>query len=917
MVMETRFIPSLVLLSVVVAIMASYVALNLAHSVSNAKGRAQALWLTGGALAMGFGIWSMHFVGMLAFEMPGMEMAYDVPLLVLSVLVAIGASALALFIVSRPTVPMSSLISGGIAMAAAIAGMHYIGMYSMRMEARILWNPYYVLLSIAIALGASFAALLISIRLRNRPENHWLQSIASTLMGFAIAGMHYTGMVAATFVHDESSNIDSSNLLVSSGLAMAVISTTLLILGLALAGSIGQRLWALKTKLTREVLYSSEAKFRVLIEAVKDYAIFMLDLNGKITTWNSGAERITGYSDRDIIGRHVSTLYTRDDLISDTARSELNIARERGHFEGEGIRVRKDGTTFWASIAITPLFNPDGSISGFSKVTRDITQLKEAEDKMRHLNAELEKRVRERTLALQAREAQLRSITDALPVLIAQLDRDEKFLFANSAFCDWFHVGSDRIVDLHFKDVLGERYKANEPQIRKVLSGEPAFYERHSLSGAREAVLGITFVPEKDEDGTTRGFIVLASDISRHKEIEAELKSAKEAAEVANATKSAFLANMSHEIRTPLGAVLGFSELMLNDKISASERFNSMEIIKRNGKLLSNIINDILDLSKVEAGKLEIEKAEVQFFDLLNEIGSLLNLEAAGKGITLKISSEGRIPHVIRTDPTRLRQILFNIIGNAIKFTDRGTVDVSVKLKPTETGATALAFFVKDTGTGIKPEQVQRLFSPFSQADASTTRKFGGTGLGLVLAKKLANALGGDVVLRESTPGRGSTFVVTIDPGQENEILFESPRPGEVESNIFPIPARETNRQELSRRIRVLVVDDSADNQALMTKLITLAGAEVETAANGREGIAKALQGDFNVILMDLQMPEMDGYEATRELRKRGFNRPIIALTAHAMKEERRKCLEGGFTDHLTKPVDRELLIQALSDHSA
>src|SRR3989344_2928183 len=212
MVMTTRFIPSLVLLSVVVAILASYVALNLAYSVTQAKGKAKIIWLACGALAMGFGIWSMHFVGMLAFEMPGMEMAYDVPELILSVLVAIGASALALFVVSRPVVPLGSLISGGIAMAAAISGMHYIGMYSMRMAARIEWNVFYVVLSIIVALAASFAALLISIRLRNKPDRLSLLIFASILMGFAISGMHYTGMMAATFVHDNSAVINSSNL---------------------------------------------------------------------------------------------------------------------------------------------------------------------------------------------------------------------------------------------------------------------------------------------------------------------------------------------------------------------------------------------------------------------------------------------------------------------------------------------------------------------------------------------------------------------------------------------------------------------------------------------------------------------------------------------------------------------------------
>ncbi len=918
--MATRFVPSIVLLSVLVAIFASYVALNLAHSVTQAKGKAQAAWLAIGAIAMGVGIWSMHFVGMLAFEMPGMEMAYDVPFMLLSVVVAILASALALFVVSRPIVTASSILSGGIAMAAAIAGMHYIGMFSMRMAARIEWNLFLVVLSIVIALVASFAALWISVRLRNNPERLKLLVFASILMGVAISGMHYTGMVAATFVHDDSIKITNSHLLVTSGLTMAVIATTLLILCLALAGSVGQRLWTLRTKITEDIVNSSEEKFRMLVEAVKDYAIFMLDLDGNITTWNSGAERITGYKDGEVIGKHVSILYSLDDAQNDTTSRELRDARETGHFEGEAIRVRKDGTKFLANVVITPLFGRDGGLKGYSKVTRDITLLKASDARMRNVNEELEQRVRERTTALQGREAQLQTITNALPVLVAQFDKQERITFANESFCDWFQVGREEITNLSFSDILGERYEANKEHFAKALRGESVTYERKTASAGRHAIMSITCVPEFDdhEKKTVKGFIIVATEVSKYKEIEGELKAAKEAAEVANATKSAFLANMSHEIRTPLGAILGFSELMMSEAMSASEKVNNVEIIKRNGKLLSNIINDILDLSKVEAGKLQIEKTEVKILALLNEVASLMNLEAQGKGIKLTISSEGAIPSRVITDPTRLKQILFNIIGNAIKFTERGSVDVKVQLVPSRSAGTKLAFSVKDTGTGISTDQSARLFEPFMQADVTTTRKFGGTGLGLVLSKKLAAALGGDVRLDASSPGEGSTFVVTIDPGHVREVLFESSASSSedgAEKNVIRISTSEPVAD--LRHLEVLIVDDSSDNRALVKKILMLSGVSVDVASNGREGMEKALAGDFDLVLMDLQMPEMDGYEATRNLRTRGYKKPIIALTAHAMTEERKRCLESGFNDHLTKPIDRESLVRTLAEYSA
>jgi len=767
--MEVVYNPSLVFLSVMVAILASYVALNLAYSVTQAKGLAQMVWLTCGSLAMGVGIWSMHFVGMLAFEMPGMEMAYDVPLMALSIVVAILGSALALFVVSRPQVQTGSLVSSGIAMAAAISGMHYIGMYSMRMEARIQWNVYLVIASILIALAASFAALTIAIRLRNKPDRLFLLMLASILMGFAISGMHYTGMFAATFIHDSSVQIEAANILVTSGLVVATLSTTLLILGIALYSSIGMRIMSMRE---------------------------------------------------------------------------------------------------------------------------------------------------ERSQVIQERESQLRTITNAIPTLVAQVDRNEHILFANDAFCDWFCRTHEEVSKLKFEDVLGEdRYPANKVYIDQALNGQTVSYERLSFSGSRKAILNITFVPEYDHDRRVKGFIIVAADVSKYKEIEAELKKAKEQAEVANETKSAFLANMSHEIRTPLGAVIGFSELMIDPDMSASEKLNSIEIIRRNGKLLSAIINDILDLSKVEAGKLEIEKVDVDLFELLSEIAALLNLDAAAKGIRLTVAFDGPIPHVIKTDPTRLRQILFNIVGNAIKFTEKGVVSLTVKLASTD--SSKLNFLVQDTGTGITAEQAQRLFSPFTQADATTTRRFGGTGLGLSLSKKLALALGGNVILESSTLGKGSTFVVSIDHGQSKEIIFESTDHTleETAAKVLNFASR-AGTTPLSS-LNILVVDDSLDNLALIKRLLSLSGAQVETANSGREGVEKALSEKFSLVLMDLQMPDMDGYEATKELRSRGFDKPIIALTAHAMKEERKRCLESGFNNHLTKPIDRNALIHILSEYPA
>lgn len=904
MAMEYKFNPLLVTLSILVAIFASYVALNIANNLNQAKGRARAFWLTCGALAMGVGIWSMHFVGMLAFEMPGMAMAYDVPLMVLSILVAIGASALGLYIVSRPVVPFGSILTGGIAMAAAISGMHYIGMFSMRMSARIVWNPYLVVLSVLIALAASFGALFVLVRQRGQGRRSWELPLASVVMGIAVSGMHYTGMFAGSYVHTPEDPIESSHLLVSSGLTLAVMAMTILILALALASSVGQRLWQSRSRKAAESLSVSEEKFRHLVEAVKDYAIFMLDPSGYITTWNMGAERITGYPASEVIGGHVSMFYPPEDIENRTLEKELSTAATTGHFEGEGRRLRKDGRIYVASIVLSPLFGGDGTVIGYSKVVRDITADKASERRMRLLNDELERHVLARTRALERREGQLRTITNAVPNLIAQLDAGEQLLFANDTFLRWFNGEKTGLVGKTLREIMGEqRYEGNRPYIERALAGEIVSYERLSQTETSSATLGITFIPEFDDDKKVSGFIVVANDISKYKAIQEELRQAKEAAEVANEAKSAFLANMSHEIRTPLGAVLGFSELLLNGELSISERVNSVEVIKRNGRLLSNIINDILDLSKVEAGKLEIEKVDVPFSEIMAEIGSVLSLEADEKGIELRVTSEGAIPSHIQTDPLRLRQVLLNIVGNAIKFTNRGWVQVRVKAVPSDSGAIKLAFIVKDTGEGIAPEQRHRLFKPFTQADASTTRKFGGTGLGLVLSRKLAQALGGDIELTETVRGEGSTFTITIDPGVSEIVSLES-----------SVAVRASSSLSL-KEFKVLLVDDSLDNQALIQKILRLAGAEVVTAGNGREAVDKAMSGEFSLILMDLQMPEMDGFEATKRLRELGYKKPIIALTAHAMKEERQRSLRSGFDDHITKPIDREYLIRTLTEY--
>lgn len=394
---------------------------------------------------------------------------------------------------------------------------------------------------------------------------------------------------------------------------------------------------------------------------------------------------------------------------------------------------------------------------------------------------------------------------------------------------------------------------------------------------------------------TSHGTLVTSAirDISDRKRIETELKSARESAVAANQAKSEFLANMSHEIRTPLTGILGYAEMLMNYCKTDEDRKNYAKKIKKNADNLTELINDILDLSKVEAGALKVENLPLSLSDEIEATLSWLGDQAQEKGIAIESIIERPLPSTIVSDPKRLRQVLTNVIGNAIKFTERGKISVRVKAE-----STFISIYVEDTGCGIPQPSQQKLFEPFVQADSSTTRKYGGTGLGLALSRRLARALGGDLILVQSTPNRGSTFKITISPGDSKYVKEMGSRTPEIEADLSGV--------------RALLAEDLSDNAELITAFLSKHGAEVTWARDGEEALRLARKESFDLILMDLQMPIMDGYAATKKLRLTHPALPIVALTAHAMSGEREKCLQSGFTDFLTKPLDLPLLLSTI-----
>jgi len=419
------------------------------------------------------------------------------------------------------------------------------------------------------------------------------------------------------------------------------------------------------------------------------------------------------------------------------------------------------------------------------------------------------------------------------------------------------------------------------------------------------------FIPKPFSEAVVRARVRNVIRIrSRHKRVEA-----------ATEAKAQFLANMSHEIRTPMTAILGFADLLYSEgdiSRAPKHRIAAIQTIKRNGEYLLDLINDILDLSKVETGKMEVERIRCSAVQVIADVASMMRVKASAKGIPLEVEYAGAIPETIHTDPTRLRQILINIVSNAVKFTDSGSVRVVVRLVRDDYDEPRLRVEVIDTGIGMTEEQIGNVFKPFRQAETYTTRKYGGTGLGLTISKHLAELLGG-TIRATSDPGKGSKFEASIATGSlEGVRLLNNLSEAELESQRIEYGPPQSQK---SLGCRVLLAEDGPDNQRLISFVLRKAGADVTVAGNGQiaHDLALAARDEgkpYDVILMDMQMPVMDGYDATAKLREAGYTGPIVALTARAMSTDRDKCLAAGCDDYATKPIERKRLISIVAQYA-
>jgi PAS domain S-box-containing protein len=736
----------LVALSVLIAMLAAYAALDLAGRVTAARGRVRFIWLTCGAAAMGLGIWSMHYVGMLAYNLP-VAVLYDWPTVLVSLLAAVFASGVALFVVSRNEMGPLRAGIGGVLMGTGIAAMHYVGMNAMRLPAMCHYSAKLVTLSVVLAVVISLVALRLTFRLREESATGWRKPASAILMGVAIPVMHYTGMAAVTFIPMSSVPGLAHSVEISSLGIAAIIIVTLVILSLTILTSLVDRRFSAQSM----ELNLSEQRYRQLVESAQVILWRRSADSSRFSYVNKEAEDLLGYpaqrwlSDGKFLLDHVH----REDR--ELVESSCNAAAEKhGSVRFEHRMISAAGNVVWLRTSVCM-------------------------------------------------------------------------------------VAGDR----HFNELIG-----------------------------------------------------VMTDIT-------ERKRAQEAAESASRAKSDFLANMSHELRTPMNAIIGYSE-MLAEEAEETGREDFIPVLRNiitAGKHLLSLINDILDLSKIEAGKMDAYLETFDVHEMIRDIATTIQPLVAKNANELMIAIAPGTGSM-HADLTKVRQILFNLLSNASKFTREGVIELCVSRETAE-GTPWLIFEVQDSGIGMTPEQSAKVFEVFTQADASTTRKYGGTGLGLTLTRKFCEMMGGKISL-ETKSGKGARFTVRLPV----EVKAAGKPPAVFPAQALPAPSGPSNGS-------VLIIDDDPAVQEIMASFLTKEGYRVMRAESGEKGLQRARELRPDVITLDVAMPHMDGWSVLTALKSdpelNGI--PVIMCT---IVDDRNMGYALGAAEYLTKPVNRERLITVL-----
>ena len=751
--------PVFVALSILIAVLAAYAALDLAGRVTFSRtSTARWSWLICGAVAMGIGIWCMHYIGMLGYQM-NMVVLYDWPTVVLSMGAAIGASLLALLFVSRRTLSMVLTIVGSIFMGTGIAAMHYIGMAAMRMPATAKYSIPLVSISILAAIGISFVALRLTFASRYIAVTwSWRKTTVAILMGIAIPVMHYLGMAAVSFTPAtlQPAQLRWAIPISDVGAASIAFATIILLVTVFLSAMLDRRF-----SLQAEQLEGSEERYRRIISSAFDAFVGIAE-NGTVVDWNAQAEATFGWSALEAIGKPVEEMLQFDDSTG-------------------------------ASQPFSNLFTPENATP------------------------------------LQGR------------------------------------------VQINARHKTGLQFPA-EMAISEIVVGD-----KHL-------------------------FAAFVHDVTERKLAERSMEEARVSAEAANRAKSEFLANMSHEIRTPLNGVIGMTDLALETELTPEQR-EYLNTVKFSADSLLTVINDILDFSKIEAGKIDLESIPFDLRECIENGLKTLALRADEKGLELLCDIGQDVPETVSGDPGRLRQIVINLVGNAIKFTATGEVSLHVSVADHDASSGHLLFTVTDTGIGIAADKIDSIFTSFSQADTSTTRQYGGTGLGLTISKRLVEIMQGRIWV-ESTPGKGSQFHFVA-------------RLPETEALNLP---RNSGSVRILTGVKVLVIDDNKTNRRILEGLLRMWGLVVSSAADGESALLMLEQantaGDpFRLVLTDMHMPKMDGFMVVQQMQSNTAIAPstVMMLSSGGHHGDASRCQRMGIAGYLMKPVRRDELLEAIA----
>ncbi len=665
-------------------------------------------------------------------------------------------------------------------------------------------------------------------------------------------------------------------------------------------------------KQAAESLLKTGALQRAIFNSA-NFSSIATDAKGVIQIFNVGAERMLGYTAAEVMNKITPAdisdpleLIARATTLSHELATTITPGFEALVFKASrGIEdiyeltyIRKDGSRFPAVVSVTALRDAQDTIIGYLLIGTDNTarKLVEAEQK------KLDQRLRDQQFYTRSLvESNIDALMTTDPAgIITDVNKQMEALTGCTR---------DELIGAPFKDYFTDPDRA-EAGIKRVLSEKKVTDYELTACGrdGKQTVVSYNATTFYDRDRTLRGVFAAARDVTERKLVEAELQQAKAVAESASQTKSDFLASMSHEIRTPMNAIIGIADLLAKTPLSP-EQSKYVQIFRRAGDNLLHLINDILDLSKVEASQLELERTRFSLNDLLGKVTEMVTVRASEKGLALLCEISPNVPCDLVGDPTRLRQVLLNLLGNAIKFTESGEVALRVTLDADSAMPGALRFAISDTGIGIADDKLGAVFERFTQADSSTTRRYGGSGLGLTISKRLVELMGGHIFV-ESGVGRGSVFSFAVPL----EIWAGPARRDVVPAGTGPelaLPA-----------LHILLVEDSPDNRTITIAFLRDTPYRIDCAENGAIAYEKFITGNYDLVLMDRQMPVMDGLTCTRAIREweRTSDRPptpIIALTAAALKGDREKCLAAGCTAFLTKPIKQEVLLQAIKEQSS